>query len=235
MPDANHLTVLEKLLLAAYALEESRSKTFTAEDLVVSAWSMFPTTFGLKGYLDGQGTPMHPDSNRVFAEIMGSKPLRKRGYLSKTGPKQYALTETGRRIAQELQLPGPRSAQRARATRSSLPRDFDRLLRRMISSRASNKVKGGDTDGLSFFDACMFWGITPQSSAMKMSERLENAKQVVAVAHEVVGEGAVKTSSGMITHEDLQLLEEVDETLRERFKAELETIAGRRDERQMKS
>src|SRR3954470_19103153 len=96
------ITVHEKLLLAATELENSGSKTFTAEDLVVAAWRLDPETFGLAGHLDDKGRPAFPNSNRVFVEIMGSKPIRKQGLLAKSGTKTFRLTESGRQRAEQL-------------------------------------------------------------------------------------------------------------------------------------
>jgi hypothetical protein len=64
------LTVPEKLLLAAIEARK-RSATFTAEDLIVCAWTAYPDTFGLSGYSD-----RFPDSNRVLTSIMGGKGMR---------------------------------------------------------------------------------------------------------------------------------------------------------------
>lgn len=69
----NMKSILEKLLIAAFELEEKGHKPFSAEDIVVASWQKFPDAFGLAGYQD-----RYPDSNRVFAEIMGSKPIRKK-------------------------------------------------------------------------------------------------------------------------------------------------------------
>src|SRR2546422_184533 len=102
MRNNNGLTVPEKLLLAASELEEKGLRPFSAEDLVVSAWRKFPDTFGLAGHRGENGQPAYPDSNRVFAEIMGSKPIRKRGMLEKVGSKMYQVTEAGREHAEHL-------------------------------------------------------------------------------------------------------------------------------------
>src|SRR3989337_1721776 len=96
------LSISEKLLLAAYSLEEDGRRPFSAEELVVSAWRKFPDAFGLAGHRDDDGRLSYPDSNRVFAEIMGSKPIRKRGLLTKVGSKMYQLTEVGREHARLL-------------------------------------------------------------------------------------------------------------------------------------
>ena len=82
----DRLTVPQKLLLAALEARK-KSPTFTAEDLVVQAWKLYPDTFGLSGYGD-----RYPDSNRVLTNIMGTKGMRGKGWLRKVGEKQYRLT-----------------------------------------------------------------------------------------------------------------------------------------------
>ena len=86
---SERLTVPDKLLIAALDARK-RSATFTAEDLVVAAWKLFPDTFGLSGYSN-----QFPDSNRVLTNIMGTKGMRGKGWLRKVGEKQYQLTSAG--------------------------------------------------------------------------------------------------------------------------------------------
>src|ERR1700704_3871166 len=90
-------TVPEKILLAAYNLEEHGQSPFSAEALIVAAWQKFPRTFGLKGYAD-----QYPDSNKVLTSIMGEKGLAKRGWLAKMGQKLYTLTREGRQSVRRL-------------------------------------------------------------------------------------------------------------------------------------
>ena len=52
-------TVPEKILLAAFQLEEESKSPFSAEDLIVASWKRFPKTLGLKGYAE-----LYPDSNK---------------------------------------------------------------------------------------------------------------------------------------------------------------------------
>src|SRR5262245_25492266 len=82
----DQLIVPQKLLVAALEVRK-RSPTFSAEDLVVEAWKQFPDTFGLTGYAQ-----LHPDSNRVLTNIMGTKGMRGKGWLRKVGEKRYQLT-----------------------------------------------------------------------------------------------------------------------------------------------
>ena len=109
-------TVPEKILLAAFQLEEQGHSPFSAETLIVSAWQKYPSTFGLKGY-DEQ----FPDSNKVLASIMGEKGLARRGWLTKMGQKLYSLSQEGRVAVRRL-LQGedqPESIKRDWASRSS--------------------------------------------------------------------------------------------------------------------
>ncbi len=90
------LTTLKKVLIAAATLDGDKL-TFSAEDVIVRAWKVFPESFGLNGYRDA-----HPDSNRVLAKLMGSVGLCGRGWLEQTNTKTYRLTPAGRKMARSL-------------------------------------------------------------------------------------------------------------------------------------
>jgi hypothetical protein len=90
------LTTLKKVLIAAATLDGDKL-TFSAEDVIVRAWKVFPESFGLNGYRDA-----HPDSNRVLAKLMGSVGLCGRGWLEQTNTKTYRLTPAGRKVARSL-------------------------------------------------------------------------------------------------------------------------------------
>src|SRR5262249_55213664 len=83
-------TVPEKILLAAFQLEEEGKSPFSAEDLIVTSWKRFPKTLGLKGYAE-----LYPDSNKVLSSIMGVKGLVRRHWLDKKGQKLYSLSREG--------------------------------------------------------------------------------------------------------------------------------------------
>jgi hypothetical protein len=95
---AGESTLSEKILLTAYQLDEQQRSPFSAETLVVAAWLNFPHAFGLQGYSD-----LHPDSNKVLSSVVGEKGLARRGWLSKRGPKLYALTHDGKQVVHRLQ------------------------------------------------------------------------------------------------------------------------------------
>jgi len=223
------LSILEKLLLASYDLEETGRCPFSAEDLVVLAWRKYPGAFGLAGYRDGDGKLAHPDSNRVFVEIMGSKPIRKRGLLRKVGKKMYQLTESGRDLARLL----ARRLGGLQVEKAGLARRTEREIRRLFSSRAMVKARGNRQGDTSFLDACNFWGISPRSTAIELQGRIANIEKVVASVQEVVREGSVSFEHGgtAFGNTDLEGLLRVHRDLMRRFQAELGIIRKRTDER----
>lgn len=94
---SQQLTTANKILVAAAHLDREKD-TFTAEDLIVRAWSEFPESFGLSGYAQS-----HPDSNRILAKIMGSVGLCSRGWLEQVSTKVYRMTASGRKYALALE------------------------------------------------------------------------------------------------------------------------------------
>jgi len=215
-------TVSEKLVLAAAAIESTGKSPFTAEDLVVSAWTMFPGVFGLKGY-------DHPDSNRVYAEIMGSKPIRKRGYLQKTGEKRYSLTNSGRQLASQIKgLATPPEAETA-----ALAREVIDHIKSLLKSKAFTKHMKNSEPDLTFLDACTFWGITPRSSAIQLDGKQADLEHNLELVLQLVRKGPLTVEHGgqPFTEFEIKKLWETHELLKERFGDDLNLIRGRTDER----
>jgi len=184
------LSIADKLLIAAREIEESGKKEFSAEDLVVSAWKKFPDAFGLQGYLDSEGKAIYPNSNRVYAEIMGSKPLRKQGLLQKVGNKMYKLTEAGRvRAGSAANLPSDKSPKKW-----SLARERVAQIKRLFESKTAQKMRLGELKEVSFFDACGFWGISPRSGAKDLSSRFAHIEAVLDAAKKTLGSRSAVSS-----------------------------------------
>lgn len=224
------LGIADKLLIAALEIENSGKTQFSAEDLVVFAWKKFPEAFGLKGYADDEGKPLYPDSNRVYAEIMGSKPIRKQGLLKKVGSKLYRLTEAGRNRA--VSALGQRDSILPR--KWALAREDQVALRRIFESRAVAKIRNGKDDEVSFFDACGFWGIGPRSNAKDLWDRFAQLEGVLSRSLEAIGSSGSATSKHggtPYTKEELLQIQNVHELLQDKFAADLEFIRNRTDER----
>lgn len=217
------LSVGDKLLLAAYELETASRPPFSAEDLVIAAWKAFPDAFSLAGHTQ------YPDSNRVLVEIMGTKPLRRYGLVAKVGMKMYQLTEAGRRRARALLDAEVRPA----GTRVSLDRKLASKLRGLLASKAVQKVRNGRSEELTFHDACVFWGISPRSSAKEFYARIADLEAVVDAAKGSIQEGDVSFEHGgqPFGEADIDALAEIHRRLLARFEGEIAIIRKRTDER----
>ncbi len=221
------LSVADKLVVAAYKLTTGGKPTFTAEDLVVAAWRTYPDTFGLPGYVDSDGRSKYPDSNRVFAEIMGTKPVRQRGYLVKVGNKLYQLTEAGTHYA------GGLHSQATGAEKVALERPLREELERLLKAKATDKFKAGNIDEITFHDACGFWKISARSTAIEFTGRYNNIERLLASARTSTQERGIVLRHGgdTITRSDVSNLQELHHLMRERFAAEVDVILRRTDER----
>ncbi len=226
------LNIAEKLLVAASEIEENGKGLFSAEDLVVAAWKKFPDAFGLQGYLDGQGNPIYPNSNRVYAEIMGSKPLRKQGLLQKVGNKMYKLTEAGRARAR-----GARSTNSGPFTQKlTLGREQVDQIRHLFESKAAQKMREGKLEDITFFDACGFWGISPRSGAKDLWSRFAEVQTIVEQGLSTLKSSCAVSiihGSNPYTADDLQTLQKLHKFLEEKFAEELIVIKKRNDERKL--
>lgn len=218
------LTKAEKLLLAAVSLEQTGKRPFSAEDLVVEAWKRFPDAFSLDGYAE------YPDSNRVYVEIMGSKPLRTRGWITKIGGKRYQVTEAGHLAYKGLSWVNGESM----GPSVDLSREQRLLISRLLSSTALKKARADNIESIIFPDACAFWDISSRSVAKTLHGRLQSVEAVLAAVRQVIS----KSSSLDLGHggdtlelDDLELLMETHALLLEMFAKELDIIRARRDER----
>lgn len=214
-------TVPEKILLAAYSLEEAGQSPFSAEALIVAAWQKYPRTFGLKGYAD-----QFPDSNKVLASIMGVKGLARRGWLGKMGQKLYQLTREGRQVVRRLLQAGDHPAPSAPALKVS--REQDRLLLGLFGSTAVDRFLDGRRQELTFADACRFWAITENLHGEALDARIDHVRAGLADLERQIGLGRVTLSNGRsISADDLGLLLDVHAYLEERFSRHLNLLRHR--------
>lgn len=232
MPHSDSLSIADKLLLAAYEVVAEDERPLTAEDIAVAAWRRFPRAFGLRGHNDKNGLPMYPDSNRVYAELMGSKPIRRRGHLKKVGTKLYALTASGRSFAQQLSVPDDgESADGGQSAggKATMSREIRGRLERLLRSRAVLRAQNGELERVTFHDACVFWGITAHSKPIELEGAMANVASVIAIVEASIQSGAneLRTGEGDLSPSTPRLLRTVDDYLQNRFADEMATIRRR--------
>jgi hypothetical protein len=217
-------TVSEKILLAAYALEEAGHSPFTAEALVVSAWKKYPATFGLKAFADH-----YPDSNKVLTSIMGERGLARRGWLSKVGQKLYALTREGRQsVRRLLRADDQPAAVTAAAGPVRLSRENERFLQTVLGSTALAKFREGREGDLTFADACRFWGVTENLFGAQLTGHLEQVKATLTDLDRQLGLGhCVLTGGRSVSGTDISLLGDLNAHLEQRFRRHLNLLLTR--------
>jgi hypothetical protein len=218
-------TVPEKILLAAFDLDEQGQSPFSAEALIVAAWTKFPRTFGLKGYAD-----QFPDSNKVLTSIMGEKGLARRGWLAKMGQKLYTLTREGRQAVRRLHQPDEAAAPAAeRAERpNKLAREQEKFVLGILSAPAVEKYQQGLKLELTFADACKFWGITDSMRGEALDARLNRLRAGLAEVDRLVPPAGIDLSNGRsVSPDDLKLVHKVDDYLADRFGRHLTLLRNR--------
>lgn len=217
-------SIVEKLLVAALELEKSGHKPFSAEDIVVASWKRFPDAFGLAGYQD-----QYPDSNRVFAEIMGSKPIRKKGYLIKVGEKMYQLTDSGRQYAERLIGNSPKQG----VEKAFFSREIKKELKRYFESRALLKYKENRASEITFHDLCALFGISPRSTYIELEGKLSNFCNIIKRSQEMARKKPFSFEHGGKEYNlaDIEILIDLKEFLLKKFENDLNIIRQRRDER----
>ena len=217
-------TVPEKILLAAFQLEEQGHSPFSAEALIVAAWQKYPRTFGLKGY-DEQ----YPDSNKVLASIMGEKGLTRRGWLSKPAQKLYALTNEGRRVVRRLLHGDDQPATAAKPGRPiRLSKEHDKFMQGFFVASAYEKFREGRQQELTFADACRFWGITENLSGEALDARLDHVRAALADVERQVGLTSANLGDGHnITLDDVGLMCDIHNHLLQRFGRHLTLLRNR--------
>lgn len=227
MATQGRLTIAERLLLAAYELDKGQ-RAFTAEDLVVAAWHQFPDTFGLAGHLDDNGVPRYPDSNRVYAEIMGSKPIRKKGFLRKVGRKMYELTDVGR---DEARLLGGEGSEEPK--KLVLSREKRSEVKRLLGTKAYLKFRDGRASDITFHDATQFWRVSSRSAGVDLEGRLNELQLTLDALAAALGDGVleIEYSGVTVSREELEAIRGSDDYMRSAFGSEISTILSRKGRR----
>jgi hypothetical protein len=214
-------TVPEKILLAAYQLEQEGQSPFSAEALIVASWQKFPRTFGLKGYAD-----QYPDSNKVLSSIMGVKGLARRGWLAKMGQKLYTLTREGNTVVRRLLQGGEPEAIAEPDTK--LSREQEKFLLSLFGSSAAQKYEEGLKQDITFADACRFWGISESMHGEAIDARIDRFRAGLADLNRVLARSEAVLSNGRsVSVEDLGQLSQINDQLRERFGRHLSLLKSR--------
>lgn len=186
----------EKILQAIHAASKGTTKYCAYEDIVVTAWKMWPEEFGLRGYVD-----QYPDSSDLHKPLYG--PLKREGFV-RSSNKKFGLTERGLAAVERLHAGESASAG---SGRGRLERDAKaevlRLAERPAVRLLSNPEDLLDTD---LYD---FYGVTVRTSPTDFVGRLTTVDAAI--------DAAVKAKDPSIELEKVAMVAATRDALRDKF------------------
>jgi hypothetical protein len=210
------LSRVEQLLVAAGRLVAEGKTEFSAEQLVASAFHVFPEEFHLRGYKN------YPDSNRVLTKLMGkSAPLVVRGWIAKTGTKKYRLTRTGLEEFRAIEG-GEHSSAFAR-----LDQRKEEEIGTLLALPAFELFKSGEPDQITFHQFCRFVGLAAGDKWQAVEGKLSQARTLVEEAQKIGESGRglrvfLRGKNIEYEAEDLQTLPAVLKHMEQRFKPQMQ-------------
>jgi hypothetical protein len=217
-------TLPEKILQAAFELEESGQSPFSAEALIVAAWQKYPRTFGLKGYEE-----QYPDSNKVLAGVMGEKGLPRRGMLAKVGQKLYSLTREGREVVRRLAAgevqppPPPKKAEKP----ARLAREQDLFLQALLAGPIWHKYRQGRQQDWTFSEATRFWNLGDRGGDA-VDARLAEVLDGITEIERLLATGNATLGNGRVVNAlEVSQLGDIHRTLEQRFARHLNLLRSR--------
>lgn len=224
------VSLRQQVLLAALDCSDADvSKSFTAEDLLLAAWKRDPLAWGLRGYED-----KHPDSERIYVELDRAS-VRGRnvrgglvgiGLFEKIRQRTYRLTPAG--LAEASTVAGADPSVQGKAERALADE-----IGRIVSHPVFRDWLKDPIVPKHFRDAGHFWEIasgTPPSVIRTRIARVDNTLQKARSLLDDKGVDGIAARHGkpLFDRADIDRVSEFQETLKQRFAKELETLQGAR-------
>jgi hypothetical protein len=216
----------EQVLLAALdCCGTDLEKTFTSEDLLVSAWKRDPLAFGLRGY-----EREYPDSDKVRKELdsrgarqgSASTGLVSSGLILRVLERIYRLTPAG--LAAAAEVVGAEPDTRGRA---------ERVLADAVDAILSHSVlRGWLKDPSSprlFRDAGHFWGVAPGTPPKVIQARIMDVDRTLERALALLDAGgfdevAARHGKALFDRTGIERAMNFQTMLKERFAKDLSTL-----------
>jgi hypothetical protein len=216
----------EQVLLAAVDCSGGDlEKTFTSEDLLVSAWKRDHFAWGLRGYEQD-----YPDVDKLRKELdsrgaregVAATGLVSAGLLLRIGQRMYRLTPAG--LAEAAEVIGAEPDTRGKA---------DRVLADAVGAVLSHPVFRGWLKDPShpkhFRDAGHFWGVAPGTPPKVIQSRILDVERTLEKALGLLDSGGVeeiasRRGKALFDRTDVERAMNFQVTLKERFAKDLATL-----------
>jgi len=219
------VTLPDKVLLAAYRLLDKK-KVFSAEDLTVKSFEMFPDDFSLPGYSSV------PNSNKIYTFVMGKDAaLIKKGFIKKIGEKQYKISDGGISYIESDLL----NSEDLKKNKTKINTGRDDLVK--MKSFFENKITKAvlskeDISNFDFDDACSFWRISSTVTYPVLIEKftqLDTWFNNLKVMFKKTGNKIIEIDNNtLINKQHLDNLISANEKFKEKFASKIEYIKKQR-------
>ena len=203
----------DRILLAASRLDGE----FTAEELVVKAWKLFPRIYGLVGFEN-----LYPDSNKPLSYVMGQKGLVTRSWLKKLRPKVYSVTMAGLSRLAYLE-----ECEKRKQPAIPLAKYQENIfLNRLVNSAAYQKFQSSfEKNSVTFREACEFWGA---GNSLELEQVFETIKTLTEMEEKFPPNGTRIDTGQIVTPGDLRNLSHCHRWLDNRFRQHLKLLRNRK-------
>lgn len=222
------VSLRQQVLLAALDCSNGDlEKTFTAEDLLLSAWKRDPLAWGLRGH-----EQEHPDSEKIYTEldrasVKGSNVrggLAGLGLFEKVRQRTYRLTPAGLNAAS--QIAGADSGAKGKAERALAD-----AVTRVLSHQVFCEWIKNPSMPKHFRDAGHFWGIAPgtppsviRARIREIDRTLDAARSLLEAKH--VDGIAAQHGRTLFDRTDVLRATEFHKMLKTRFSKDLATLGA---------
>jgi hypothetical protein len=224
---ATRVSLRQQVLLAALDCSGGDvDKTFTAEELLLSAWKRDPLAWGLRGH-----EKEHPDSEKIYTEldrasVKGSNVrggLAGLGLFEKVRQRTYRLTPAG--LAAASQIAGAHPSAKGKAVRALA----DAVARVLEHPVFREWIKDPSTPK-HFRDAGHFWGVAPGTPPSVIRARIAEVDRTLETARSLLEskgvEGiAAQHGRALFDRHDIVRANEFQKMLKTRFAKDLATLS----------
>lgn len=221
------VSLKQQVLLAALDCSGGDlQKTFTAEDLLLSAWKRDPLAWGLRGH-----EQEHPDSEKIYTEldrasVKGSNVrggLAGLGLFEKVRQRTYRLTPAG--LTAASQIAGADSSAKGKAERALAD-----AVARVLSHPVFREWIKDPLMPKYFRDAGHFWGVAPGTPPSVIRTRIGAVDKTLETARSLLeskGVDGIAAQHGraLFDRNDIIRAYEFQKMLKTRFAKDLATLS----------
>jgi len=223
------LGLRQQALLACLRLSGGDlDKKFSAEDILVEAWSKDHAAWGLRGHEDN-----HPDVDKIGKELnrRGAIGLVGQGLIERVDRLVYRLTAAGLHEASRI-VPGDA------LSRNRADRELETSIKTVLEHPIFKAWLNDPAKPKYFREAGHFWGIAPGTPARTVRERILSVGQTLDRAIEVLdSSGSEEIGAGrnrlLFDRKDVERCIEFVDVLKKRFQKDLRLLDPQFDYRKI--